>query len=383
MGAWINRAGGLVALLALLIAGAPPALADDSARLLTIDHYVKVKSTAPAMAGQDAEIYVREVTLAGPALRGGPAADKVVLFVHGAGTPAEVSFDVAYADYSWMAYLAKAGFDVFSMDVTGYGRSTRPAAMNDACNFPKASQGQFVPMVIPGPCAPSHATPMTTMGSDWNDIGAVVDHLRALRKVDKVSLVGWSQGGPRTAGYTARNPAKVARLVVLAPAYNRTGLLDAPASFPAADGSMSSQSQADFIANWDRQVGCPGQYEPAALAAIWAEMLASDPVGATWGPGVRRAPTVPTWGFNQQVAARIETPFLMISGAHDKQVNPDRVRELYADLGSKEKVFVDLACSSHNAMWEKNHLLLFQASLEWLRDGKVDGMTAGMMKLGY
>ena len=221
------------------------------------------------------------------------------------------------------------------------------------------------------------------MGSDWNDIGAVVDHLRALRKVDKVSLVGWSQGGPRTAGYTARNPAKVARLVVLAPAYNRTGLLDAPASFPAADGSMSSQSQADFIANWDRQVGCPGQYEPAALAAIWAEMLASDPVGATWGPGVRRAPTVPTWGFNQQVAARIETPFLMVSGAHDKQVNPDRVRELYADLGSKEKVFVDLACSSHNAMWEKNHLLLFQASLEWLRDGKVDGMTAGMMKLGY
>ena len=36
------------------------------------------------------------------------AADNVVLFVHGAGTPAEVSFDVPYKDYSWMAYLAHA-----------------------------------------------------------------------------------------------------------------------------------------------------------------------------------------------------------------------------------------------------------------------------------
>jgi fermentation-respiration switch protein FrsA (DUF1100 family) len=112
-------------------------------------------------------------------------------------------------------------------------------------------------------------------------------------------------------------------------------------------------------------------------------MLASDPVGATWGAGVRRAPTVPTWGFNQAVVARMQTPFLMIAGAHDKQVPPERVRDLYADLGSKQKVFIDLACSSHNAMWEQNHLLLFQASLEWLKDGKVNGTSEGLLKLGY
>jgi fermentation-respiration switch protein FrsA (DUF1100 family) len=112
-------------------------------------------------------------------------------------------------------------------------------------------------------------------------------------------------------------------------------------------------------------------------------MLGSDPVGATWGAGVRRAPAVPSWGFNQAVVARMQTPFLMIAGAHDKQVAPDRVRELYADLGSKQKVFVDLACSSHNAMWEKNHLLLFQASAEWLKDGKVNGSSEGLLKLGY
>jgi fermentation-respiration switch protein FrsA (DUF1100 family) len=92
---------------------------------------------------------------------------------------------------------------------------------------------------------------------------------------------------------------------------------------------------------------------------------------------------VPTWGFNQAIVAKMQTPFLMIAGVHDKQVLPERVRELFADLGSKEKVIVDLACSSHNAMWETNHVLLFRASLEWLRDGKVNGTTAGELKLGY
>jgi len=42
-----------------------------------------------------------------------------------------------------------------------------------------------------------------------------------------------------------------------------------------------------------------------------------------------------------------------------------------------------LACSSHNAMWEKNHVLLFKASAEWLTKGSVNGMQEGMLKLGY
>src|SRR5579862_8213743 len=126
---------------------------DDGGRLLRLDHYVQVHSTVPAIAGQLTEIYVREVVEAGTVLRGDPAADRVALFIHGAGTPAEVSFDVPYQDYSWMAYLAHAGFDVFSMDMTGYGRSTRPAAMNDPCNLSSQQQAAFVPALIAAPCA--------------------------------------------------------------------------------------------------------------------------------------------------------------------------------------------------------------------------------------
>ena len=73
--------------------------ADDGGRLLRVDHYVRVRSTVPAIAGQITQVYVREVVLAGEVARS-TRADRVVLFVHGAGTPAEVAFDVAHQDYS-------------------------------------------------------------------------------------------------------------------------------------------------------------------------------------------------------------------------------------------------------------------------------------------
>src|SRR5215213_11270263 len=85
--------------------------ADDSSRILSIDHYLRVKSTVPAIAGQQAQIYVRERVQAGMALRAKSFTDRVVLFVHGAGTPAEVSFDAPAPGYSWMAYFAAAGYD--------------------------------------------------------------------------------------------------------------------------------------------------------------------------------------------------------------------------------------------------------------------------------
>jgi pimeloyl-ACP methyl ester carboxylesterase len=344
---------------------------------------VRVRSTVPAIDGQTTQIYVREVVRAGEVLREPAASDRVVLFVHGAGTPAEVAFDVPFEDYSWIAYLARAGFDVFAMDVTGYGRSTRPAAMNDPCNLTHEQQLTFVPGLLAAPCAPVYAQHMTTLASDWNDIGAVVDHVRALRHVARVSLIAWSLGGPRAGGYTSQHADKVRKLILLAPAYNRAASGVRPEPVPAKGAAFNTQSRAEFNANWDRQVGCPAQYDPAAADAVWSAMLESDPVGATWGTGVRRAPQVTSWGWTSAVVAKMSVPTLAVSGAHDKQVQPQRVQEFIADLGSKEKVFADLACSSHNALWEKNHLLLFAASLEWLTKGTVSGSGQGSVRLGY
>jgi len=360
-----------------------PASAGDAGHLLSVDHYVSVHSTVPFMSGQMAQIYVRERLEAGTVLRAATGSDRVVLFVHGAGTPAEVAFDVPYQDYSWMAYLAQSGFDVFAMDVTGYGRSTRPTAMNDPCNLAREQQAAFVPILLAAPCAPGYPRQMTTIASDWNDIGAVVDYIRALRHVNHSSLIAWSLGGPRAGGYAAQHPEKVLKLVFLAPAYTRTLSASAPEHLPADGAAMNTQSHEEFTVNWDRQTGCQDQYDPAASDSVWSEMIKSDPVGATWGPGVRRAPQVTSWGWNADVVAKTQIPILMVSGQHDKQVLQGRVRELYADVGSRQKIFIDLACSSHNAMWERNHLLLFRASLEWLTRGSVNGKQEGMLRVGY
>jgi pimeloyl-ACP methyl ester carboxylesterase len=251
--------------------------------------------------------------------------------------------------------------------------------MNDLCNLTTQQQALF----LKATCAATYGQQLTTIASDHNDIGAAVDYIRALRHVDRVNMIGWSLGGPRAGGYAAANPLKVRKLVLLAPAYGRTTSTAPPAKVPAEGAAFNTQSHSEFNANWDRQVGCPNQYDPVVSEAVWSAMIESDPVGATWGTGVRRAPNTTNWGWSTEVVAKMQTPTLMVSGIHDKQVGPNNVRDLYADLGSKEKVFVDLGCSSHNAMWERNHLLLFKASLEWITDSSVNGMKEGILKLGY
>jgi pimeloyl-ACP methyl ester carboxylesterase len=359
----------------------PAAPTSGSEGILSIDHYVPVKSMVPGFEGQTMQIYVRERVLPSVAVRGVPGRG-IVVFVHGAGTPSAVGFDVPYQDYSWMAYLARAGFDVFSMEMTGYGLSTRPAPMNDPCNVPAARQATLG-AVLPAACPPSYPFAMTTAESDWNDLGAVVDYVLRLRAVDQVSLFGWSAGGPRAGGYAARNPTKVGKLVLLAPAYNRNGSANRPATLPASGSPFSVQTYEEFIANLDRQAPCPSQLDPAIGPVLWSEMMASDPVGATWGTGMRRAPSSTTWGWNQSVVAGVKIPTLLIAGVHDAQVSPARVREMHEDLGSTDKIFIDLGCSSHAAMWEKNHILMFKASLEWLTEGSVNGQKQGVVRMGY
>ncbi len=74
---------------------------------------------------------------------------------------------------------------------------------------------------------------------------------------------------------------------------------------------------------------------------------------------------------------------LLVSPVHDAQVAAERVHQLYEDLGSDNKVLIDLGCASHNAMWESNRLLLFDASEERLRSGTANGVENGVLTLGY
>jgi len=345
-------------------------------QITTTEHFIPVRSQAPSLRNHIVRLYLREVKLANN------NSHDAVLFIHGGGTPSDVSFDTPYKDYSWMAYLAQAGFDVYGLDLTGYGRSTRPEAMNDPCNLSASEQQQFIPSLIKKVCAKNHAQAPTNIESDWADIDAAVNFIHAQEHIKSLALIGWSQGGPRSLGYIHRHPGKINNVVLLAPSYHR----DAPLTAPSAANVkqlMWVQNQTEFIAGWDKQIGCPSQVDEPIRAIIWRQMLASDPLGKTWGTGVRRSPEQgSTWGFNQTTATKFTLPTLLITGEFDQQVQPKAVHELYEDLGSSKKVIIDLACSSHRANWETNHLLLFKASADWLKNKTIAGASLGKLKLG-
>ena len=210
----------------------------------------------------------------------------------------------------------------------------------------------------------------------------------ALRHLERVSLVGWSLGGPRAGGYAALHPEKVDKLVLLAPAYNRAAPTSPQTPLPEPGYAMDIGSRQGLEASWDSQVRRADQFDPRIRDVLWAELLGSDPVGVGWGPGVWRAPRWSgfpegvTWGWNAERAARVQASTLLISGEWDQTVPQRDVQDLYEDLRTPHKLFIDLAYTSHFAIWEARHQTLLQASLEWLTQGSVRGMKAGSLRLG-
>jgi pimeloyl-ACP methyl ester carboxylesterase len=55
--------------------------------------------------------------------------ETTIVMVHGATFSSGSLYDVPLGGYSFLDYLARAGFDVFAVDVRGYGLSTRPPEM--------------------------------------------------------------------------------------------------------------------------------------------------------------------------------------------------------------------------------------------------------------
>ncbi len=346
-----------------------------NADITATEYFIPNHSLAPSLHNKTSKLYLRHLS-SKYNTRG------AVLFIHGGGTPSQPAFDLHFKDYSWMAYLAYEGFSVYALDLTGYGFSTRPAAMNDPCALSTRDQQQFIPALIPKTCAKTYTQALTTNESDWADINTAVDFILAQQKLKSLALIGWSQGGPRALVYTQQHPEKISSLVFLAPAYGRDLPLAQPLA-PTLPNLMTTQNRTEFIAGWDKQIACENQVDPNIRDAIWHAILASDALGATWGTGARRAPEQNWhWGFNRTSAAKITKPTLLVVGELDAQVSPQSVSELYDDLGSPNKVFIELGCSSHRANWENNHLLLFKASADWLKNQTIDGKSNGRIRLG-
>ena len=373
----------VVGLAAVLM---PPSAAAQG-RSVTVERFVPHTSTVPANAGQRVGLYLREKLSEATARRidqGQTPASRVVLFVHGGSVSSIPDYDLDYKDYSWMGYLAEAGFDTFAMDQTGYGRSPRPT-MDDPCNMDADNQAIVIPNPLREPCAPSYPFGLTTVQSDWDEIDTVVDYIRELRGVDRVSLLGWSAGGRRTGGYASRHPEKVDKLFLFAPGYDSTGPSTPPADLPQPGVPMRLQTHETLTeGRWEANVACENQVDPGVREAIWQTIMSFDSLGSVWGPpaGVMRVRAGnASWGWNKEYAARVEAPTLIIVGEQD---NPEGRGILYQDLtGIDNKVLVTMACATHFAVWETaQYKFMHEVSLEWLTNGTFRDRRQGRFAVG-
>jgi len=120
------------------------------------------------------------------------SANEVVLFLEPYSVPAAAAFDLP--GYSWMEHLAERGYDTWALDFRGFGRSSRPAAMD-----------------LP----PQDNRPVIRSAESMVDLAAAIAHIRKLRHVDKITLVGWSYGSVIAGKYAAEKSNEVGKLVLL------------------------------------------------------------------------------------------------------------------------------------------------------------------------
>jgi pimeloyl-ACP methyl ester carboxylesterase len=285
--------------------------------------------------------------------------ERTILYVHGATYPASTSFDLKLDGLSWMDYLAARGYDVYLLDVRGYGRSTRPPEMAE----PAAAH----PPIVRGETA-------------VKDIGAVVDFILKRRNIPRLNLIGWSWGTSLMATYTTQSASKVERLVLYAPGWIRkTATLVATGPGPLGAWRTATREQA--MTRW--LTGVPEDKKatliPAGWFDAWADATwATDPVGAKQSPPVIRAPNgvladgAEYWSSNKPYydPARITVPTLLVQGEWDQDLPPYMAQTLFPLLvNSPGKRYVMLAEGTHTIIMEKNRLELFRAVQAFLDEG--------------
>lgn len=283
---------------------------------------------------------------------------RTLLFVHGATYPAHTTFDLPLGGLSWMDYVAGRGFDVWCMDIRGYGRSTRPPEMSQP---PEAN-----PPIVRGDTALA-------------DIAAAAAFIRQHRNVPRLVHMGWSWGSTLMARFAADTPGAVERLVLIAPPWLREGASPAAAGAGERLGAYRAVTQAEARRRW--MAGVPEGKRAALLPPGWFEhwagvTWATDPEGVRRNPSVLRAPNGvlqdsreygqagrPWWD-----PARVTAPALLVVGEWDRDTPPGMAAAIFPLLvNSPGKRLVMLGEGTHMMLLERNRGALFatvQAFLE-------------------
>jgi pimeloyl-ACP methyl ester carboxylesterase len=311
---------------------------------------------------QGIKLFVREKRLSNlPRI----AKENAVLFVHGLPGPASVIFDLAVPGYSWLEYLAERGFDAFTVDIRGFGRSTRPPEMKEF---------------------PDQNLPLIRADQAIRDIDVAVDYIRSKRKIDKVNIIGHSIGASWAALYATLHPEKVNKLVLYGAIYGKNSTFVSTFGDPINSdrpnlemGAYRYLPRKTILEQWDGWIKAELQDEWRDREVIdaWMDALfSSDPTAAQRTPESIQVPNGPYIDWHEIHAgrslfdpARIKSPTMIVRGSAEELMTNDAADELLQKLTSTSfKRRLDLGDSTHYGMLEKRRLQLYRGVQNFLEE---------------
>lgn len=324
----LNRAVAAIAAFLALGASAPQAGPE-----VTTQDYA-IPSGTPGI-----ELFLRNKAPAGlKTFRPG----RTVLYVHGATLASELVFDLPIGGTSWADDLARQGWDVWMVDVRGYGRSTWPEAMRQ----------------------PAEANPpVATTEEAVADFTAAADFIRAKRRLERLQVIGWSWGSVIAGTYAARHPARVESLVLVTPLWVNEG-----AAAPPPTNAWQEWTLANSRVRIQKGVPADqtGIILPPATVALWEQAVrASQPEAAGKSPELFRSPTgvmtdVAWRGVPPYDPGRITAPTLIIRGEWDELTPRAMSQSLFARLsGAKVRTLTEIPRASHFIIAETARDTLF------------------------
>lgn len=245
-----------------------------------------------------------------------PRTGKVVLLVHGGTRSGRSLYDLQVRDYSLMDFLARNEYDVWAIDIHGYGHSDK--------------------------------------GDDWidthsaaADIAAAVEYITKLRGVSKVDLLGCSAGTQRAGVFVMEHPDKVAKLILDAGFWKGSAefrenikkrIENGGQPLPRTRPTTEADFRSDFV---------EGQFEQDVVEESVKVGLQMDPqrpnVFAEWA----KLPVLDP--------ARITVPTMIIHGEKDFAASLEDLLPFYSQLNTHDKSYVLLPDGGHMMLLEKGH----------------------------
>jgi alpha-beta hydrolase superfamily lysophospholipase len=239
----------------------------------------------------------------------------VLLFVHGSSNSGRSTFDLTVpgrGEYSMMNVFARWGFDVWTMDFEGYGRSTR-------------TEGN------------------SNIAEGVRDLAAATDVVIRESRQPRIHLFGESSGGLRAGAFAMAHPDRVGRLMLAAFTYTGEG------SPTLADRAK----QVEFYRTNNRRLR-----DRAMIRSIFTR----DKAG-TADPAVAEAladaelpfgDTVPTGTYLDMTAnlpvvdpSKVHAPVLLVRGEYDGIATEADLIAFFQKLPNRDCQLIVLAGMSH------------------------------------